>query len=700
MPHCIRLAIPGVIAAGSLGLAVFAHADTLVETTVFDRGEGGYYGFRIPAIVQAQDGSILAFAEARKNSLSDTGDIDMVAKRSVDGGLTWGPIQVISNPGTGKAGNPAPVVDQNTGNIILPFVHNGQNPQVSISTDQGLTWSAPVDITAQAKLPTWSGYHFGPNHAIQLQRGPNAGRLVIPENGNFAGQSLEPAGRHVHLIYSDDGGATWNIGGELLNPTAGIGPNESSVTELVDGTLYVNARNQGTFSRHRLIGYSEDGGLSFTGQAEFEYDLIDPQVQASVVRYSAVDMGDARNRLLFANPKTQDSRTLLYVRSSFDESQSWDEGKLINRGRSAYSDLVTLNDGRAGVLYEWGDTANYEEIRFAVFTERWLDTPTALHYNFDPANLNTTGTPRVASVDGYNYQGQADTYMTMVPGSPDYAGDGAIRFSTLTAGDTVRVYEAADSVNLEFAHEDSFTIEAVFRTMQHGSGTGIIFDKSEAGDSSGEYTLGIANGKLSFHIRDLVGNQANILSSTDVNDGEWHHIAAVRDVAAQKLYLYIDHLLAATVIDLTTQDFGGTVLSQAEVPVLGSSASGSNQFGGDLQHLRISMAALTPDLFLQKIITSLPGDLDGDGFVGISDLNIVLGNWNTNVAAGDPLLGDPSGDGFVGIEDLNVVLGNWNNGTPPNEISTNIPEPRTAVVMLFLAALMGVAPRRTLMPTI
>jgi hypothetical protein len=112
------------------------------------------------------------------------------------------------------------------------------------------------------------------------------------------------------------------------------------------------------------------------------------------------------------------------------------------------------------------------------------------------------------------------------------------------------------------------------------------------------------------------------------------------------------------------------------------------------------MAALTPDLFLQKIITSLPGDLDGDGFVGISDLNIVLGNWNTNVAAGDPLLGDPSGDGFVGIEDLNVVLGNWNNGTPPNEISTNIPEPRTAVVMLFLAALMGVAPRRTLMPTI
>ena len=86
--HCIRRAIPSVIVAGSLCLAVFSQADTLVETTVFDRGEGGYYGFRIPAIVQAQDGSILAFAEARKNSLSDNGDIDMVAKRSVDGGLS------------------------------------------------------------------------------------------------------------------------------------------------------------------------------------------------------------------------------------------------------------------------------------------------------------------------------------------------------------------------------------------------------------------------------------------------------------------------------------------------------------------------------------------------------------------------------------------------------------------------------------
>ncbi len=85
---------------------------------------------------------------------------------------------------------------------------------------------------------------------------------------------------------------------------------------------------------------------------------------------------------------------------------------------------------------------------------------------------------------------------------------------------------------------------------------------------------------------------------------------------------------------------------------------------------------------------TLDGDLDGDGFVGIADLNIVLGNWNQNVTAGDLLAGDPSGDGFVGIEDLNTVLGNWNAGTPPS--GSAVPEPAT----LALLGLGGVAALR------
>ncbi len=75
-----------------------------------------------------------------------------------------------------------------------------------------------------------------------------------------------------------------------------------------------------------------------------------------------------------------------------------------------------------------------------------------------------------------------------------------------------------------------------------------------------------------------------------------------------------------------------------------------------------------------RLEVSLPGDLDSDGFVGIDDLNLVLGNWNQNVPPANPLA-DPSGDGFVGIDDLNAVLGNWNTGTPPNEVANTVPEP-------------------------
>jgi hypothetical protein len=105
----------------------------------------------------------------------------------------------------------------------------------------------------------------------------------------------------------------------------------------------------------------------------------------------------------------------------------------------------------------------------------------------------------------------------------------------------------------------------------------------------------------------------------------------------------------------------------------------------EVQYPNISTAILT----LVQIVSTLPGDLDGDGFVGITDLNIVLGNWNQTVPPGDPLA-DPSGDGFVGIEDLNTVLGNWNAGSPPAS-DANIPEPAS---MMFITSGLIVLLRR------
>ena len=96
---------------------------------------------------------------------------------------------------------------------------------------------------------------------------------------------------------------------------------------------------------------------------------------------------------------------------------------------------------------------------------------------------------------------------------------------------------------------------------------------------------------------------------------------------------------------------------------------------------------------ITALVTAIQGDLDGDGFVGISDLNLVLANWNQAIPPGDPLA-DPSGDGFVGIDDLNAVLGNWNAGTPPGaDGSANIPEPGALGVM-GLGGLVWVRRRR------
>ena len=664
-------------------------ADVLKTSTVFTAGENGYTCFRIPTLVKANDGTLLAFAEGRVNSCSDFGNIDMVLKRSTDGGRTWGPIQFIDSNGNDRSHSAAPVVDTNTGDIVLPFMR-GDQPFVRRSTNNGLTWTGPSDISAQIFPGTWSSMGFGPVHGIQLEQGPNAGRLVVPAKHILDGQPLEPSGREAHVIYSDDGGVNWSVGANFTNPTNSLGPNEATVVELNDGRLFMSTRNQGGGARNRLVGISPDGIQNFDGDPNdgvissvVETSLADAQVQGSLLRASA-------NRIIhthIANDTTD--RYHLSISSSFDETATWKNRKLIHRTLAAYSDLVNVQGNEIGMIYEAGSTGSVDDIRFGWFDEEWLDDPTAVHYDFDAANLsNIGGVNKALSVGGFDYDGQAFLSMTQVAGSSDYQGDGALRFSQGNVGDTLRLLEATDASNLEFEHEDSFTIEAVFKTSAHAADTGVIFEKSENGNSNGEYSIEIANGKLRFHLRDLAGNQANLLSTADLNDGDWHHVAAVRDAGLQRLILYIDHQFAGTVVDLTPGDLGDISLGQAEVPFIGSGADGLDEFAGDLQHLRISMAALSPGQFLQKLLLS--GDLDGDGFVGINDLNIVLSNWNQNVPPGDPAA-DPSGDGFVGIDDLNEVLGNWNAGTPPS--ANTVPEPST--MTLLISAVCASIGRRT-----
>lgn len=244
----------------------------------------GYSCFRIPAIVKSTHGTLLAFAEGRIDNCGDTGDIDLVLKRSSDGGKTWSPLQVVNRGGGDTHGNPVPIVDSRTGRIVLITTYNKgrtddkgcavpcpRTPHSQYSDDDGRTWSTPVDISAQAKLPNWdSWYASGPVHGIQLAHGRHAGRLVFGVNAETSDgtNSIE---NHAGLVYSDDGGRSWHVGAvnSYPHPVGGTytqKPSEVTVVELPDGSIYAGGREQGgTDIGNRDYALSRDGGETFTG---------------------------------------------------------------------------------------------------------------------------------------------------------------------------------------------------------------------------------------------------------------------------------------------------------------------------------------------------------------------------------------------------------------------------------------------------
>lgn len=396
------LATAGLVLAttmASLGAGpAQAAAHGVGYATVFEQGEGGYHTFRVPAVVQAADGTLLAFAEGRVTSSGDDGDIDLVLKRSTDDGLTWGPLQVVLDDGPNKFGNPVPILDRQTGRIVLNSTRtSGEVTTEDVrcgladeaqtrrslmlhSDDHGATWSSPVDITASVRPDTWRHFVGGPGHGIQLTRGPHAGRLVVPGNHSVAppeGSGLDCLDERLfgaHALYSDDHGATWRLGGVNTPLDGVINPNESTVAELSDGTLYFNARDQyGGSPATRAATTSGDGGASFDGPYREEPGLVAPVVQGSVLALS----GPPAGRLVFSAPGDATERVDLTLSVSDDDAASWRSGPVIHEGPAGYSDLVELGwtapgSRWLGVLYENGvptaaepSPPYYEQITFA-----------------------------------------------------------------------------------------------------------------------------------------------------------------------------------------------------------------------------------------------------------------------------------------------------------------------------------------------
>jgi sialidase-1 len=367
------LRILSLLLGGALLLSSGGRATESAVTDVFIAGANGYHTYRIPSIVVTRSGALLAFAEARRAGAGDAGDIDLVLRRSTDAGASWLPLTVIGDNGPNTVGNPCPVVDRETGTIWLLSTHNqGSDREKDIiaatsagtrtvwvmkSTDEGVTWSAPVEITASVKHPDWTWYATGPGVGIQT----SGGRFVIPANHAEVGTGVHRS----HLVLSEDRGVTWRLGA-----SADEGTNESQVVELADGRLMLNMRNHPPKPENfRLIATSPDGGRTLSKAAP-DLALVEPPAQASLLRLTRHPPAD-RNRLLFANPAAA-RRERMTVRVSHDEGATWPIARVIHDGPAAYSSLVVFPDRSIGLLYERGTASPYERITFTRFSLEWL----------------------------------------------------------------------------------------------------------------------------------------------------------------------------------------------------------------------------------------------------------------------------------------------------------------------------------------
>ena len=369
----------------SIVVTVFAHAAEPEFSDVFVAGHDGYKSIRIPSVIATKSGVILAFAEGRAAN-TDQAANDLILRRSLDGGLTWGVLQLVADDGDNSLNNPCAVVVRETGRVIVMFqsypagvsekskllVPGIEGPNIVRNLlvwtdDDGITWSPMLDVTKMTKrAERVTTVASGPGIGIQLAHGEHVGRLIVPFNEGPYGQW------NIFAVFSDDRGKTWQLGdvapgGFMLNAkgVATSAVNEVQMVELSDGSVLLNSR-QFAGRAVRKTAISRDGGATWSKVAEDEA-LRDPGCQASIIRLS--DVGDGgRSRILYSGPdntKRENGTVLL----SYDDGKTWPVKKVLAAGGFGYSVLTVLPDGTIGCLFEPNDASR---IVFARFTLDWL----------------------------------------------------------------------------------------------------------------------------------------------------------------------------------------------------------------------------------------------------------------------------------------------------------------------------------------
>ncbi|MCG7858429.1 glycoside hydrolase [Flavihumibacter sediminis] len=357
---------------------------------VFVSGNEGHKSYRIPAIIKLPDGSLLAFAEGRVNNAGDFGDINIVLKKSTDKGKSWSTLQTVVDYDQMQAGNPAPVVDLYDpafpGGRIFLFYNTGNNHEGEVrkgnglrevwyktSTDGGLTWSEPVNITVQAHRPRqpqlnpsynfsedWRSYANTPGHAMQFGSGKYKGRIFVAANHSEGDPLPKAEDYKAHGFFTDDHGSSFRLSQTVSTP----GGNESMATEMSGDKLMMNSRNQQGDIRARIVSISSNGGESWD-TTYFDTNLPDPVNQGSII---TVGKKKGKNIIAFCNAADTRRRDNLTLRISYNDGLQYSKSIIVDKSNNdkqrdftAYSDLAKLSRKKIGVLYE---KENYSRIVF------------------------------------------------------------------------------------------------------------------------------------------------------------------------------------------------------------------------------------------------------------------------------------------------------------------------------------------------
>jgi sialidase-1 len=379
-------------AAAKTGVSPNLSAPIHTSMVLFNGGNEGadgvsiYHSFRIPSIVRTNNGTLIAFAEGRRWSPSDYGDINLVFKRSTNNGTTWSALGEIAANGAGTWGNPTAVYDGSKGANGRVWIFMNWNDQyktqisdftqwgdrrvfTAYSDDHGVTWSTPVDMTATLTPSNYKWDAMGPGIGIQTVAGPHPGRLIIPAYGRN--------------IYSDDHGTTWSC---QVVPGA---KHESTIVEQMNGSLLRNDRPSDAEwavanRRVKAIGSIESGFSSFTADPA----LSDPKCEGSIVRYNT----DNPARIIFLNPNSTSKRCNMTARISYDDGATWPISRPVydwntcdynaieagnNIAKGGYSSMIKTGDFAVGALIEINEglsdnSTSHKSIEFHKFNLGWI----------------------------------------------------------------------------------------------------------------------------------------------------------------------------------------------------------------------------------------------------------------------------------------------------------------------------------------